>query len=76
MAINPMQLMKMKERWEIFNSQHPKVAPFFSAAGQCLQEGAVLEMRVSVPGEDHDLVTNIRLTAEDMETLAMLKEAR
>jgi len=75
MAINPMQLMKMKERWELFNSQHPKVAPFFAAAGQCLQEGTIIEMKVTVPGEG-DLVTNIRLTAEDMETIAMLKDAR
>ncbi len=75
MAINPMQLLKLKERLDIFRSQHPKVRPFFHAVRNTVSEGAVMELKVTSP-EGKSLVTNIRLTPEDMETLEILRELR
>jgi len=75
MAINPMAMMKMKERLDIFNSQHPRVVPFLQAAKVSLQEGAVLELKVTGP-DGKELLTNIRVTAEDMETIRMMQETR
>jgi len=71
MALNPLKMMKLKGRWELFSQQHPKVAPFFQAARGSIGVGAVLEMKITSP-EGQEMVTNIRLTQEDMETLAML----
>ena len=69
MAVNPMQLLKLKERFGIFQNQHPR------AAKNSVREGAVLELKVTSP-EGKELVTNIRLTPEDMETIEMLRELR
>lgn len=79
MAINPLKMMKireqMQERMQIFGQQHPRFGQFLSVAGQAMTEGTVLEIKVTAPGE-RDLVTNIRLTAEDIETLRMIREMR
>ena len=75
MAVNPMQLLKLKERFGIFQNQHPRVIPFFGAAKNSVREGAVLELKVTSP-EGKELVTNIRLTPEDMETIEVLRELR
>ncbi|MDO4475546.1 MAG: hypothetical protein Q4B59_02030 [Lachnospiraceae bacterium] len=79
MAINPMKMLKMKEmmqeRMQVFNAQHPRMIPFMNAAGQAVMEGTVIEIKVTAPGE-RDLVTNMRVTAEDMETLRMIREMR
>lgn len=72
MAMNPMLLLKVKDRLNIFRSEHPKVAPFFRMIREeGLEPGAVLELKVTMSdGRDH--VTNIRLTENDIETLKML----
>ena len=76
MAINPMTLLKLKERFRLFSQQHPKVRPFFSRLLHGgVQEGSVLELKVKTP-EGEEFVSNIRLTADDMETLSMLSELR
>ena len=72
MAINPMALMKMKERLKQFNADHPKVAPFFRVLhNEAIKEGSILELKVTTP-EGKDYVSNIRLNANDIETLRML----
>ena len=44
MALNPMALMKMKDRLRVFNQEHPRVRPFFHMVkeqglpkGRCLR---------------------------------------
>lgn len=64
--------MRMQERLSIFQSQHPKVRPFFEKVGsEAIREGAVIEMKVTSP-EGESYLCNIRVTADDMETLKML----
>ena len=72
MALNPMALLKMKERLGIFNEEHPKVRPFFHMLKEeGLLVGSVLELKVTDP-EGREQVTNIRLTENDLETIQML----
>ncbi len=74
MAINPLALMKMKERMHIFQQEHPKVGPFFSMLREkAVSEGSVVELKVTTP-EGEEYVTNIRLTANDVETIHILKK--
>ena len=74
MAINPLALMKMKERMHIFQQEHSKVGPFFSMLREkAVSEGSVVELKVTTP-EGEEYVTNIRLTANDVETIHILKK--
>ena len=69
MAFNPLNLMKMKQMWEKFNSAHPKLVPFFRAAADgYLSEGSVIEMEVTAP-DGRNLRCNLKLSAEDMELM-------
>ena len=76
MGKNPLQLMQLAERLKIFRQQHPKVLDFIQAIGRNnLQPGVVLELRVT----DLDgkvAVTNMRLTEEDIEAIAIIKSIK
>ena len=70
--MDPMALLQMKGRLDIFRQEHPKVFPFFSAVhANALQVGTVMELQVTTP-EGKVLTSNIRLTDNDLETLGML----
>lgn len=71
MAISPMEMMKMKQRLDLFNSDHPRIAPFIHAVQGDLREGTVLELKVTTP-EGEEKVSNIRLNSDDVETLGMI----
>ena len=50
MAVNPMQLMKLRERFQIFQGQHPRMAPFLKDVGEHgFREGSVVEVKVTTP---------------------------
>ncbi len=72
MAINPMNLMKLKGRLDVFNRQHPKFSPFCKAVNrQILEPGMILEIKAK--GTDgKTLETNLRMTEDDVETLKMI----
>lgn len=72
MALNPVALLKLKDRLKIFNEEHPKVHPFFHMLKEeGLPEGAILELKVMFP-DGKEQVTNIRLTENDLETIQMI----
>ncbi|MCC6095374.1 MAG: hypothetical protein LIV24_10215 [Eubacterium sp.] len=74
MAMNPMMLMKLKERLGIFQNQHPKFQMFLQAVGnQAIETGTIIEVKVTRP-DGKEMVTNIRLTEEDVETARMLSD--
>ena len=76
MAVNPMALLKLKERFSIFTSQHPKVPLFFQHISEKgLEPGMVLELKVT-DNEGNNYVTNMRLTPEDIETLKILRSIK
>ena len=72
MAINPMAMLQMKERLNIFQKDHPKVFPFFNMLReQGLQEGAVYELKVTLP-DGSERVMNFRMNENDIETFRLL----
>ena len=72
MNINPMVLLKYRERLELFRSDHPRMEPFFHILReQTLIEGTVYEMKATTP-DGKEYVANIKLTANDIETIRML----
>ena len=72
MAINPMALMKIRSRMNIFRQDHPKIGPFFQMLKDgAVVEGAVYELKVTTP-DGKDYTANIRLTANDVETIQLL----
>ena len=72
MAINPMAMLQMKERLNIFQKDHPKVFPSFNMLReQGLQEGAVYELKVTLP-DGSERVMNFRMNENDIETFRLL----
>ena len=72
MAINPMAMLQMKERLNIFQKDHPKVFPFFNMLREKgLQEGAVYELKVTLP-DGSERVMNFRMNENDIETFRLL----
>jgi hypothetical protein len=75
MAFNPLELLKIKKRLDLFNTAHPRVLPFMQAVEGDLRPGAVMELKVTSP-EGLERVTNIRLNEDDVETFQMFKKLR
>lgn len=77
MAVNPMKLLKLKDRWTIFKKQHPKVVAFLGRVSQdgSIAEGAVVELRITDPSGKTS-ATNMRVSPEDAETIKMLREIK
>ena len=76
MAMNPMQLMQLAERLRIFKEQHPRVLDFLHAvARNNIQPGVVMELRVT-DNDGKTMVTNIKLTPEDVETIEIIKNIK
>ena len=73
MAVNPFELMKLKERLSIFEQQHSRFGLFMKDVGEnAVRVGSVVEMKVTDPS-GKQYITNIRLTEEDIETLGRLR---
>jgi len=76
MAVNPMDLLKLKERLTVFTGQHPKFPAFLSAVGsKAAVEGAVIEVSVTSP-DGQKMTSNIKLTAEDVKSIEILKNLK
>ncbi len=72
MALNPMKLMKLKERLSLFKAEHQKAIPFMRRLRDSgLEEGTILELSAEKP-DGTKMTGNIRLTANDVETIRML----
>ncbi|MDD6058997.1 MAG: hypothetical protein PUB97_01270 [Ruminococcus sp.] len=70
--MNPLAALKIKNVLMALNKNHPKVLPFFKAAANVVDEGSVIEMTVTT-SQGQRIVSNIRLTADDIEKFAELK---
>ena len=72
MNMNPMMLMQLQQKLSLFQQDHPKVGPFIRAVGaNALEEGTVIAMKVTTK-DGKELESNIKLTANDIETLQMM----
>jgi hypothetical protein len=73
MNMNPMALMQLQQRVGTFQKDHPKVLPFLQAVGEsAVKEGTVFAVKVTTP-EGDVFEANIKLTANDIETINILK---
>lgn len=70
--MNISDTMKLAAFWKRFQAGHPKFPAFVNAVRQeGLREGTVIEIGVTTP-EGKRMVSNLRLTAEDLEMIGAL----
>ena len=73
MAINPMQLLKLKGMWDQFTQRHPKFPAFLKAMTQgAVTEGSVIEITVTT-ADGRKISSNLKVTREDMELVEEVK---
>lgn len=70
--MNPLAALKIKNVLMALNENHPKVLPFFKAVTNAIDEGSVIEMTLTT-SEGKRIVSNIKLTADDIEKFGELK---
>lgn len=72
--MNPASLMKIMNAKNVFAGNHPKFVAFLKAVffGE-IQEGTIIEISVTKPGEDA-MTTNIKVRQSDLELLRELQE--
>ena len=76
MAINPMEVIKLKEKLNAFRNRHPGFSGFIGAVRRSgLPEGSVLEMKVTTP-EGRTMETNFRVSEEDIDLIRLLASLR
>ncbi|MBR7089517.1 MAG: hypothetical protein IKI46_03350 [Lachnospiraceae bacterium] len=76
MGMNPIAMMQAAGRMKIFQEQHPKAIAFIqSISNGDLREGSVIEIKVTTP-EGKESVSNIKLTADDIETFNLFKNSQ
>ena len=76
MAMNPMEMMKLAKRMNIFSNQHPKTVAFFKSVPQTVVgEGSVVEIKLTDP-DGRVYITNFRVTQQDLETLEIFKKMK
>ena len=72
MAINPLNLLKLKDKYKTFKKDHPDMSDFGKALNKhALMEGTVLEIRATNP-EGKVLKNEITLTENDIEMVRIL----
>ena len=65
-------VFKLKQAWETFTRNHPKVAPFIEGVqGKGAAEGMEIAVAVRYP-DGTEFKTGVRMTASDMEILREL----
>ena len=75
MDMNPMMLLQLQKRMGLFQEDHPKVMPFMQAVGNmAIEEGTVFAVKVTT-ADGKVLESNIKLTANDIETINLMKNA-
>lgn len=66
-------IFKAKKSWDTFCGNHPRFPAFLQAVQTSgIQEGTVIEVTVTTP-EGKKMMTNLKLTATDMEAFHDLK---
>ncbi|MBR3539008.1 MAG: hypothetical protein IKN79_08040 [Eubacterium sp.] len=74
MNMGMMDALELKNRIPVMAQQHPRVVAFFKENWSELQEGAVLTLNVKSK-EGKEMVTNMRLSANDVEVLHLIRKA-
>ena len=71
--MNPLQMMQIKNMMDRFERDHSRVKSFFSAAAQQVDEGSVIEVKLTT-SKGKVLCSNIRVNQSDMELMEQAKK--
>ena len=71
--MNPLQMMQIKSMMDRFQRNHPKLQGFFNAAAERIDEGSVVEMRLTT-SDGKTICSNIRVSQSDMELIEQAKQ--
>ncbi len=73
MAVNPMDVFRIKGIWDRFCAAHPKLVPFFRTVhAQAIGEGTIIDVKVTDPnGKTYHY--NLKLTQEDLNDLSEVR---
>ncbi len=71
--MNPADMMKIMSAKNKFDANHPKFSAFLKAVlSRPIQEGTVIEMTVTRPGEE-PITTNLKVQQSDLDLLQELQ---
>lgn len=74
--MNPASMMKIMGAMNTFKSNHPKFVNFIQVAfGNGIEEGTIIEISVTKPGEEK-ITSNIRVLQSDLDLLNSLKDIK
>ena len=72
--MNPMMLLQIKEKIDIFREQHPKMRSFIHVIkDKAIAVGSVIEIKVTSP-DGQEYVSNIKVTENDVELIRIITE--
>lgn len=72
MPINPLQILKLKDKLNGFRSRHKGFVSFIKAARRDgVPEGSIVDVKLSFP-DGNTMTTNFRVTEEDLELMRMI----
>ena len=72
--MNPASIMKIMGAKNRFTENHTKFVSFLNMVwGKGIEEGTIIEIRVTRPGEDM-MMSNIKVQQSDLELLRELRE--
>ena len=73
--MNPMDLLKLRPLLHNFKENHPKLLQFVRAAAQACDEGSIIEVKLTT-SEGKTLITNMKISTEDLELMRELKNLK
>ncbi len=72
MTMSPKAMMQLRSLFSRFQKNHPKVPQFLQAAAKRIDEGSVIEVKLTT-ADGTELCTNMRVTADDLELVKVLQ---
>lgn len=74
--MNVTNLMKIQSMWKDFSSRHPKFAMFLKNAGENgVTEDTVIDIQIHYP-DGKNLMTNIKVSREDLPLIDTIRSAK
>ena len=74
--MNPASMMKIMGAMNTFKSNYPQFVNFIQVAfGRGIEEGTIIEISVTKPGEEK-ITSNIRVLQSDLDLLNSLKDIK
>lgn len=73
--MNPLTMMQVKELTGKFRRNHPKIINFFNAAQNRIDEGSVIEIKLTMSNGEV-MNASAKVTKDDMELLNYIKNQK